>query len=180
MTDEQKVDGIFVSPEYLRELFMYENGRLYWKARNECHFVSEKASKIWNAKFPGKEVGYELKGYRRVRFLGRLWSVHAVIYALHHGPFTGIIDHIDGNTLNNNLANLRLTDRLGNSRNRSVNARIQSGLKGAYPSGSKWFSTIRIDGKPHYLGLFDTAELAHAAYAKAARKHFGEFANYER
>jgi hypothetical protein len=43
-------------------------------------------------------------------------------------------------------------------------------------SVSRWQANIQIDGQATYLGVYDTAEEAHAAYCAAALRHFGDFA----
>jgi hypothetical protein len=40
----------------------------------------------------------------------------------------------------------------------------------------KWKATIRKHGKQYNLGFFSEKEEAAAAYARAAKEHFGEFA----
>jgi len=45
-------------------------------------------------------------------------------------------------------------------------------LPGTTPSsGGKWRAQISIDGKPRYLGTFETPEQAHAAYTTAKQLH---------
>ncbi len=90
-----------------------------------------------------------------------------------------IVDHIDGNTLNNCKANLRITDAFGNNKNKS-NTNNRHGLKGVakYKKGVRWFAYIQANKKRVYLGTFATAEEAHAAYCRAADELHGEFANY--
>lgn len=64
-------------------------------------------------------------------------------------------------------------------KNHPVKARVdnKSGLIGASKYHNKWKSQIRSAGKVHYLGLYETAELAHAAYmdvrAKLREKNYG-------
>ena len=54
-----------------------------------------------------------------------------------------------------------------------------SGYKGVswYKRDRKWQAGIKVNGKFIYLGLFNDPKEAHEAYIKAAKKHFGEFAN---
>jgi len=88
------------------------------------------------------------------------------------------IDHIDGNTLNNTRANLRLATRSQNAANRRVRSDNISGFKGVtfLKANRKWRAKIFLNRKTKYLGLFDTAAEASAAYMKAATEQYGEFA----
>jgi len=52
-------------------------------------------------------------------------------------------------------------------------------LKGVSLHRGKWYATIGLKGRKHFLGYFETPAEAHAAYAKAARKLFGKFARTE-
>jgi hypothetical protein len=64
---------------------------------------------------------------------------------------------------------------MGNTRPHKDN---ESGLKGVkwHRGAKKWQSRIFFQGKEIYLGLFKTPQEAHAAYCKAAKELFGEFA----
>lgn len=89
-----------------------------------------------------------------------------------------MVDHIDGNGLNNQKSNLRActnTENIRNSRKRSDNT---SGFKGVYrhKQNRKWCANIRVDGKLKYLGSFDSKLEAAKAYNEAAVKHHGKFA----
>jgi len=90
-----------------------------------------------------------------------------------------MVDHIDGNGLNNRRANLRLANAMQNQANRGVQANNRSGFKGVSWSirHKRWFAFATIDGKCVNLGGFDTPEAAHKIYAEFVRKHLGEFAN---
>jgi HNH endonuclease/AP2 domain len=89
-----------------------------------------------------------------------------------------VVDHIDGNGLNNQLSNLRLADRRENARNRPKQRNNLSGFKGVCRQQERngWKAQIRANKESHYLGLFATAELAAAAYNGAAEKLHGNFA----
>ena len=88
-----------------------------------------------------------------------------------------IIDHIDGNSINNSLSNLRWVDRKENNVNTRKRKNATSIYKGVSWSKTtqKWQATISIDGKPKKLGLFDTQEEAAKVYAKKAKVQHGEF-----
>mgnify|MGYP001613870512 CR=1 FL=1 len=87
-----------------------------------------------------------------------------------------IIDHIDGNLLNNTKANLRFATNSENTRNSKVHKNNRSGYKGVGFDNQRWRARIQIDGKAISLGFFDTREAAARACDSAARKYFGEFA----
>lgn len=89
-----------------------------------------------------------------------------------------IVDHVDGNGLNNQRNNLRIASHIQNMRNRHKHSNNKSGYKGVYKrKGSNiWTACIRIKNKSIHLGNFTTAEDAHMAYCNAAESLFGEFA----
>jgi hypothetical protein len=85
------------------------------------------------------------------------------------------VDHRDGDVFNNRRSNLRVCTSQQNAQNR----RPHNGrkFKGVHQRSSGRFSAvICFGGKNRYLGVFDTAETASAAYAAAAKELFGEFA----
>jgi hypothetical protein len=88
-----------------------------------------------------------------------------------------MIDHIDGNGLNNKKSNLRIVNNAQNQMNQSMRSNNRSGFKGvSFASGSKkWKAQIEHNGSVEYLGLFQSAQLASAAYEAAAAELHGEF-----
>lgn len=92
-------------------------------------------------------------------------------------PPDKLVDHINGDPLDNRRENLRLTDDVGNGRNARRYSRCASGLKGVHQdTPGRWRARITFSGKTWTLGTFDSAESAARAYDAAARERFGEFA----
>jgi hypothetical protein len=85
------------------------------------------------------------------------------------------VDHKDLDTLNNVRLNLRPATRSQNCMNRSMRSDNRSGFKGVRRAGRRWIGQITVDRKSKYLGTFDTAELAYAAYIESAKVEYGEF-----
>jgi len=87
-----------------------------------------------------------------------------------------MIDHIDGNGLNNKRTNLRPCTNSQNSANRKKSKRNTSGFKGVCKRSKRWDAYIRVGGIQIHLGCFDTPEQAAHAYDRKAIEVFGEFA----
>ena len=86
-----------------------------------------------------------------------------------------LIDHRDGNGLNNTRNNLRKATQAQNNRNSRISKTNTSGFKGVSASGRKWRAVIHMNDKQRYLGVFDTPEAAHDAYRAASVCLHGEF-----
>lgn len=84
-----------------------------------------------------------------------------------------IVDHINGNPLDNRRCNLRFAT----SGQNSMNSRPKRlGLKGVHiHSSGRWRAQIWANGTRHDLGLHNTEDDAHAAYVAAAQKLHGDF-----
>ncbi len=91
-----------------------------------------------------------------------------------------IIDHIDGNPLNNQRHNLRIATRSVNGANTSqiLLTRNRSGFRGVsfYTPYSKWRAQIKATNRTVTLGYFTDKLEAAKAYNEAAKKYHGEFA----
>lgn len=94
-------------------------------------------------------------------------------------PEDVIVDHIDGNPLNNSRNNLRECGRSNNSHNSKKSRDNTSGYKGVHWDNLKggWRARIQAFNKRHELGVYATPEQARDAYIEAAKKYHGQFAN---
>lgn len=97
-----------------------------------------------------------------------------------HSVLTGwpLVDHVNGNGLDNRRSNLRPATVQQNNRNAARPSHNTSGFKGVslYRRTGRWRASITVDGQAMHLGYFDAADEAARAYDAAALHHFGEFA----
>lgn len=117
--------------------------------------------------------------FRAVRSAPRGRGVILMHRELLSAPAGVIVDHRNGNPLDNQRANLRLCTHAQNAANRQLLvANKSSRFKGVTWSKrmSRWQAGIKVDGRFLYLGLFEDEEEAADAYARAAQEHYGEFA----
>lgn len=122
----------------------------------------------------GQRAGaFNDEGYVKITFKDKGYAAHRLAWLFTHGAWPeGEIDHINGNRADNRIDNLRVADRYIQTQNkRAARKDSRSGLIGAkLTSSGKFSSSIKADGQEHYLGMFATAELAHAAYMDAKRR----------
>jgi len=90
-----------------------------------------------------------------------------------------VVDHINGNGLDNRKKNMRICTQEENATYRKTE-KTNNNLRGVYFSETgrgekKWWAQIYKDRKSIYLGNFYTAEEAASAYNKAAIDLHGEF-----
>ncbi len=110
----------------------------------------------------------------RVGFRQRNIKMHRLLL----GFPTCRVDHRNCNGLDNRRCNLRRASNQQNVGNRRRNLNNKSGVKGVHwhKVGNAWCAKIGQNGKRIHLGLFKTRKAAARAYAKAAKKWFGNYA----
>ncbi|HEJ7990205.1 TPA: HNH endonuclease [Serratia liquefaciens] len=155
---------------YLDECFRadYEKGILIWKERPLHHFKSEGIMNRSNLRLSGRIAGcIGNDGYVGVRIKGKYKVAHRIIWEMKNGPVPDgmYLDHINHDKADNRISNLRVVTRRQNNINTRVRVDNESGFKGVtfYKRLGKWMSSVSINCKRHYLGYFDTPELANEA-----------------
>jgi hypothetical protein len=97
-----------------------------------------------------------------------------------HTFLTGwlLVDHANGDGLDNRRENLRQATGLQNHANKRGYSNNTSGFKGVtwHERLGCWRARIGVAGRKLSLGLHETPEAAARAYDAAAIHHFGEFA----
>jgi hypothetical protein len=159
-----------LTQERLRELLDYdvETGEFRWKV-----------STTRSVKVGAIAGNLHRAGYRLIRIDRKARLAHRLAWLYVTGEWPPHeIDHIDLDKDNNRWTNLRLATRSENKANCRMPRTNTSGYKGVswHRRSKKYVVHIGVNGKARHIGLFSTAEAAHAAYVKAAEEMFGEFA----
>lgn len=157
-----------ITQELVQSLFDYRYGELYWRVRpNGRVKLGSKAGSLGG------------RGYYQIQINGKLYYTHRLIFLYHHGYLPNFLDHIDRNTTNNKIENLREATASQNGMNQNTSKNSSSIYKGVCwrKNRNKWQADIAIDHKSKYLGVFKSETDAARAYNNAAIELFGEYAN---
>lgn len=87
-----------------------------------------------------------------------------------------MVDHINGDRLDNRRANLRILTNHENGHNRAdLNANNTTGYRGVYrvTRSTNYMAVITVNKRRQYLGVYPTPEAAAAAYDQAAAQLVG-------
>jgi len=110
------------------------------------------------------------KTYRIV--IKKMYILSRVVYKTHHPEWdiedssdSNVVDHINNNSLDNRIENLRILTQKENTFNRTA--------KGYHwhKRRNKWQAQITINGKKKHLGLFTEEADARNAYLEAKEKY---------
>ena len=167
------------------------SGKLIWNYRTPSDFDGHAygdintACKRFNTRHGGNEAftAKTVSGYKHGRLFGLTYYAHYVVWAIYHGEWADdMVDHIDGNKLNNSIFNLRQVDNRTNAKNARRMVDNSSGHPGIYwyKTRSKWHASIRGDnGDSVFLGYFVNLDDAIIARMDAEMK-YGYHTNHGR
>jgi HNH endonuclease/AP2 domain len=159
------------------------------QARERYHYNPETGKLTFRTAPPnqpksriGTEVGYIRETgygkYRVMKFGNHAIYVHRFVWFWMFGFWPkGLIDHKNGDKLDNRWENLRPASQSQNKSNGERYANNTSGYKGVTQMKNRWRAQITFKQRVYYLGLFDTPEQAHEAYVAKATELQGQFAH---
>lgn len=151
----------------------FATGRIFWKKPPKNHAEKE-----------GREAGYlclgkgKNKDYWHIRAFSMTFKRSRLIFFLHHGFWpTPSVDHINGDSLDDSITNLRQCTHAQNAANILHKKRRHDLPKGVTVTKQGLFmARITKLGTTRSLGVFRTPEIAKEVYQKARKETFGEFA----
>lgn len=132
------------------------------KLKSVLHYCSDSGVFTWTN--PSKHVKYHKgktagkvakNGYVYIGIMGKAYLAHRLAWLYMYGAFPNDqIDHINGNTVDNRMSNLRDVSNLENSRNMKRQINNTSGVTGVHKSTKrdKWVAKIKVKGKVIALG----------------------------
>lgn len=156
--------------ERFHEAFKYIDGKLFWK-------INTNKSKD----LIGQEAGCKSSGsYGLVNLDKVSYCIHKVVFCMHHGFIPVVIDHVNGNSKDHRIENLRAADHTTNNCNKAFQKNNTSGVKGLTWSkqAKKWQARITFKKKHHHLGYFECKDDAAEFLTLARETLHGDFANH--
>lgn len=158
-------------PDAYRNLCTIEDlRRRYIYDPNTGHLFSKRAGRKVGA------IGNRKTGYLVVWIAKRRFLCHRVAWAMHYGHWVEApaeIDHINGITADNRIANLRMVSRQMQMRNLRLNRTNKSGTTGVSKCNQTgmWSATITVNRKQVWLGRHETLKAAVAARKEAEQQY---------
>lgn len=126
----------------------------------------------------GPVVSMGSDGYYRMKFDGQFYRTHRVIFFMHTGtdPAELVVDHIDGDQLNNKIENLRACTQQENLWNSKSREKADGLPKGIFQQGSQFGVRLSIgDGEPGVVWFANVR--AATRYVDQIRKRYhGKYA----
>jgi hypothetical protein len=118
-------------------------------------------------------VNFHGKFYAYITIDGRNRPMHRYIMRPRKGR---VVDHINGNTLDNRRCNLRSCTHQNNICNSKLYRNNKSGFRGVFKHGENRFTAqVTSCGKTLYIGMFKNALDAAVAYDKVALEVHEDF-----
>ena len=129
-------------------------------------FTVKKLRPSQNRNKIGDEVGVIVDGRFQIKTGGIKYSRSRLAWFFAYGAMPdGVIEHINGDLLDDRLCNLREASRNDVSRKIEINKRNSTGYPGVsfHKKSGKFSAQVRMNGNNYYLGLYDDPKEASVA-----------------
>lgn len=155
-----------LSHERLTELLAYcpETGRF-----------TNKIARSGRARVGAEPGTRDRQGYIDIKLDYRIYKAHRLAWFYVHGHWpSDQIDHINGETGDNRICNLREVSNAQNQEFRKIQPTNKYGATGLTFVKGKYVASIYSAGKKTHLGRFNSIETASAAYQAAKENRLAE------
>jgi len=161
--------------DFVNNLLSYspENGKLFWKNTFSSRAIA------------GEEAGYRWtnssgKSYRVIGINNNKVFAHNIAWLLFTNNWpTCVVDHLDGDGLNNKIINLSDKSRSDNGKNQKLFSTNKLGIPGVYYSAQKNKYRAEIKSLGRYENLISTRDFFEACCArKSAERRLGFHENH--
>ena len=151
--------------EHLQSLFDYRDGNLFWK-------------KTKGRLKAGSLAGTKSHHYWQTCIDYVIYRNHRLVWIFHHGYSPFSVDHINGDTFDNRIENLRECTASQNQQNKKFQKSNTSGIKGVgwCKQKQKWRARLLVDGKEFHIGFFDNIKDAEIEISQKRKILHGVFA----
>ncbi len=161
-----------LTAERLRDLLNYDptTGVFTWRAARCGVKIGERAGTV------------DRLGYRQIALSGKKHFAHRLAWLYVHGMWPPkYIDHINHDTDDNRIANLRDASQSQNLCNARLSKANTSGVKGVSydAANNRWRAYVCVGRSQQSLGRFDTLEAAQTARRNAAERMHGSLVCHE-
>jgi len=160
-----------VNKQLLDDLFIYKDGKFFWKNPPKRH-----------PDLLGKEAGtvalFNKKPYCNIQINGKKHKRSRLVFMYINGRFPyPCVDHINGDSTDDRPENLREVTVLQNAWNtKDFKRRIKLPKGVRNTAAGRFQARITYMGKQLHLGAYDTIEQAQQVYMVKRRELYGEFA----
>jgi|13_taG_2_1085334.scaffolds.fasta_scaffold95446_2 hypothetical protein len=144
--------------------YVPETGDLIWKGcassvNNKIRAAGSVAGTLSNGYL--NIANYSVKGDRHN------YRAHRIVWFLNYGEVPSMLDHINGNRVDNRIENLRPTTNALNLKNQNPRKGSASKYKGVYINNYGLYRTMTsVNGKQFYIGVSKTEKEAAVLYDK--------------
>lgn len=145
-------------------------GKVFWINVSKFH------NSLNSKEAGGARHGGGHKKYWVIKFNKMALKRAKVVWALTFNEWPVMLDHINGNSLDDRLSNLRIATPEQNSWNRKIGLRGKTLPMGVRMMGNRYQARICYKKKLIHLGSFDDVTDAHETYLKKRRELYGQFA----